>query len=286
MKKHSIFYLNKLTESGGDYHSLHKIYIFPIFIISFNIEVDETSLASENFSVIIWNLPIEKEESEDEQNLYAIKFYYSKGKKFKTKIKIKKHFKENELCSNIDQSNIVYNKDFDEIKKIRKMNYTIIYTNNELIMYSENVIIYKETIDLKKRFGEYVSISLKSKNSIKSSILNFKDFILCDSSQDANNMHNLEENGNIKLEIDERCIESSPNYLRQGNVYLTPLIFIIVKDGNGNLISNLKDKSIYNTNYLNNLVNVTHSKNSKFIKRVSLDKDNKLVILLDTKSSG
>ena len=30
------------------------------------------------------------------------------------------------------------------------MNYTIIYTNNELIMYSENVIIYKETIDLKK----------------------------------------------------------------------------------------------------------------------------------------
>ena len=99
-------------------------------------------------------------------------------------------------------------------------------------------------------------------------------------------MRNLEENGNIKLEIDERCIESSPNYLRQGNVYLTPLIFIIVKDGNGNLISNLKDKSIYNKNYLNNLVNVTHSKYSKFIKRISVDKDNKLVILLDTKSSG
>ena len=53
MKKHSRFYLNKLKESGGDYHSLHKIYIFQKFIISFNIEVDETSLASENFSVII-----------------------------------------------------------------------------------------------------------------------------------------------------------------------------------------------------------------------------------------
>ena len=69
-------------------------------------------------------------------------------------------------------------------------------------------------------------------------------------------------------------------------VHKTQIIFIIVKDGNGNLISNLKDKSIYNTNYLNNLVNVTHSKNSEFIKRITVDKDNKLVIFFETKSSG
>ena len=85
MNRHSIFSLKKLTKVGGNYHSLDKIYIFPKFIISFNIEVDETSLASENFSVIIGNLPIEKEESENEQNLYSIKFYYSKGKSLKQK---------------------------------------------------------------------------------------------------------------------------------------------------------------------------------------------------------
>ena len=80
-------------------------------------------------------------------------------------------------------------------------------------MYSESEIIYKETIDLKKLFGEYAYIFLKSKNSIKSPITNFKDFVICDSSQELNNIRNLEENENIKLEIDEINIESS-NYLR------------------------------------------------------------------------
>ena len=67
---------------------------------------------------------------------------------------------------------------------------------------------------------------------------------------------------------------------------MIPLVFIIVKDGNGNLIPDLRDKSIYNKNFLNSLVNVTHSKNSKFIKRITIDKDNNLVILLNSKSSG
>ena len=63
-------------------------------------------------------------------------------------------------------------------------------------------------------FGEYASISLKSKNSIESPIINFKDFIICDSSQELNNILNLEENENIKLEIYEIYIENSRNYLR------------------------------------------------------------------------
>ena len=286
MNKHSIFELKKLTKIVGDYHTLHKINIFPKFIVSFTIEVNETLLALENFSIIITKLPIETEKFQNKQNLYAIKFYYSKEKKFNKIIKINKRFQENELCSNTEESKIIYNKNYDEIKKIGKMSYAFIYTNNELIMYSENEIIYKEIIDLKKMFGEYASISLKSKNSIKSPIINFKDFIICDSSQELNNIRNLEENENIKLEIDEIYIESSPNYLRSGNVYMIPLVFIIVKDGNGNLIPDLRDKSIYNKNFLNSLVNVTHSKNSKFIKRITIDKDNNLVIFLDSKSSG
>jgi len=286
MNKHTIYDLKKFTKVGGVYYSLHKIYILPKFIVSFSIEVNETSLASEKFSIIISKFPIETEKSQNKQKLYAIKFSYSKGKKFNKIIIIKRCFQENELCSDTKESKIVYNKDFDEIKKITRMNYGFIYTNNELIMYSESEIIYKETIDLKKLFGEYVSISLKSKNSIKSPIINFKDFVICDSPQKINNIRNLDENENIKLEIDERNIESSPNYLRSGNVYLNPNVYIIVKDGNGNLISDLKDKSKYTKKFLNSLINVTHSKNSKFIKRISIDKNNNLVIYLRSKSSG
>ena len=52
MNKYSIFELKKFTKIAGDYRSLHKIYIFPKFIVSFSIEVNETLLASDNFSII------------------------------------------------------------------------------------------------------------------------------------------------------------------------------------------------------------------------------------------
>ena len=81
-------------------------------------------------------------------------------------------------------------------------------------------------------------------------------------------------------------IESSPNYLRSGNVHLIPNVFINIKDGNGNSIPDLKDKSKYNKNFLNSLVNITHSKNSKFLKVITTDKDNNLVIVLRSKSAG
>ena len=137
MKKYRIFDLKKLTKARGDYHSLHRIYMFPKFIVSFSIEVNEKFLTSDNFSIIFSKLPIETEKSQNKQKLYAIKFYYSKGEKFNKIIKIKRLFQENEFFSNTKESKIVYNKDFDKIKKIRKMNYRFIYTNNELIMYSE-----------------------------------------------------------------------------------------------------------------------------------------------------
>ena len=127
MNKYSIFELKKFTKIAGDYHSLHKIYIFPKFIVSFSIEVNETLLASENFSIIIAKNPIEMEKSQNKQKFYAIKFYYSKGKKFNKIIKIKRRFQENELYSNTKESKIVYNKDFEEIKKKKNKLYINIY---------------------------------------------------------------------------------------------------------------------------------------------------------------
>ena len=66
--------------------------MFPKFIVSFSIEVNETLQASDNFSIIIAKFPIEMEKSHNKQNLYAIKFYYSKGKKFNKINKNKKTF--------------------------------------------------------------------------------------------------------------------------------------------------------------------------------------------------
>ena len=98
MNRHNIFSLKKLTKVGGrDYYFLSRIYMFPKFIVSFSIELNETSLASENFSIILSNLPFETEKSQNKQNLYAIKFYYSKGKKLNKIIKIKRRFQENEF---------------------------------------------------------------------------------------------------------------------------------------------------------------------------------------------
>ena len=65
--KHRIFDLIKLTKARGDYHSLNKIYMFPKFIVSFSIEVNETLLASDNFSIIIAKLPIETEKSQNKK---------------------------------------------------------------------------------------------------------------------------------------------------------------------------------------------------------------------------
>ena len=152
-------------------------------------------------------------------------------------------------------------------------------TNNKFFFNLLSIIIIiliKDIINnnqiLKDQITNFNIKTHMDKNSIKSPMINFKDFIICDCLQELNNIRNLEENENIKLEIDEKYIESNPSYLRSGNVYNIPLIFIIVKDGNGNLIPDLNDKSIYNINFLNSLVNVTHSKNSKFIKRITIDR--------------
>ena len=80
MNRHSIFSLKKLTKVGGNYHSLDKIYIFPKFIVSFSIEVNETLLASDNFSIIIAKLPIETEKSQGKKNFMRLNSTTQRGK--------------------------------------------------------------------------------------------------------------------------------------------------------------------------------------------------------------
>ena len=61
---------------------------------------ESKSIAGYNCNKAIITLPIEKEESQNEQNLYSIKFYYSKGKKLNTIIKIQKRFVFFNRCNN------------------------------------------------------------------------------------------------------------------------------------------------------------------------------------------
>ena len=275
MKIHNALDMNKTTNFKGDLLSLYnKIYIFPRFTIYLIIELNETSLTSEKLSMILAKYPIERGgNKKNKQENYAIKFHYSKFGEIKSTIKIRKYSNEDESYSNIKEYNrTIDNQDFKQINEIRTINYKIMYINNELTMYSENTMIYKEKIDLKTSFGDYAHIYLK----LKSSKIIIKDFIICDSPQDITNLRNLENNEKFQLEVDKICIESSPNYLRSGNTHILPGVYMDLKDENGNLILNIGDKSIYNRNFLNNLVNVSHSKNSKFIKRVTTNKDNQI----------
>jgi len=80
MNKHTIYDLKKFTKVGGVYYSLHKIYILPKFIVSFSIEVNETSLASEKFSIIISKFPIETEKSQNKQNFMRLNSPIQRGK--------------------------------------------------------------------------------------------------------------------------------------------------------------------------------------------------------------
>ena len=285
MKIHNALDMNKTTNFKGDHLSLYnKIYIFSRFTIYLIIELNETSLTSEKLSMILAKYPIERGgNKKNKQENYAIKFHYSKFGEIKSTIKIRKYSNEDESYSNIKEYNrTIDNQDFKQINEIRTINYKIMYINNELTMYSENTMIYKEKIDLKTSFGDYAHIYLK----LKSSKIIIKDFIICDSPQDITNLRNLENNEKFQLEVDKICIESSPNYLRSGNTHILPGVYMDLKDENGNLILNIGDKSIYNRNFLNNLVNVSHSKNSKFIKRVTTNKDNQIVVYLKTINSG
>lgn len=264
-----------------------KFIYSPRFIIYLSIEFNETLLlTSEKLSMILAKYPIERggnKKNKQENYNYIIIFYYSKFGKTKSTIKIKKYSNEDESYSNIKEYNrAIDNKDFEQINEIKKINYKIMYLNNELIIYSENTMIYKEKIDLKTSFGDYAHIYLK----LKSSKIIIKDFIICDVPQNLTYLRNLKDNEKFQLEVDKICIESSPNYLRSGDVHFLPQIYMNLIDENGSLISNIKDKSIYSRNFLNNLINVSHCKHSKFVKRVTTNEDNQIVVYLKTKNSG
>ena len=118
--------------------------------------------------------------------------------------------------------------------------------------------------------------------------------IICDNINDFKNIRYLQNNDSSinntflkKLEIDRRCIESNTNYLRRGNANLIPLLYLIPKDENNNLLNNIRDKTIYSKRFLKNLINITHSKGAYFNKYISVVKnDNKIAVYLDSHISG
>ena len=88
------------------------------------------------------------------------------------------------------------------------------------------------------------------------------------------------------LEIDRKCRDSNTNYLRNGNVNLIPSVYLVPKNEDDNLLINIRDKTIYSKRFLKNLINITHSKGDYVKKYMSVDKDNKIIVCLESHISG
>ena len=271
-------------------HSYFKksFYIYPKFEAHLSFEVEQPWLISEYFSFILSSRPNKaiKEYNNAKISSYEIKFNFNRNTQTENSLKTENYiekdeiFKENKGTNNLD----IYI--FDKNRKKIKKYYRFIFINDKLTIYSKNVLIYEKKFNVKKYFGDYIYIQLIK--SLKFKNIRIKDFIICDNINSFKNIRYLQSNdSSIKyLEIDRICIESSPNYLRGGNANLIPLVYIDPKDENNNLLFNIRDKTIYSKRFLNNLINITHSKGAFFKKRISVDKNNKIAIYLESHTSG
>ena len=281
-------------------HSYFKkrFYIYPKFEVHLSFEVEQPWLISEYFSLI---LSSRLNKAMEEYNIakiraYKIKFNFKKNTKIENSLKTEKYIEKNEICQeNEDINNLDINIFYNNYKKIKKY-YRLIIINDKLTIYSKNDLIHEKKFNVKNYFGDYIYIQLIK--SLKFKNIRIKDFIICDNINDYKNIRYLQSNDSsinntlpkeseLKyLEIGRRCIESNTNYLRQGNVYLIPSIHLIPKNEDNNLLINIRDKTIYSKRFLKNLINITHSKGDYAKKYISVDKDNKIIVYLESHISG
>lgn len=102
-------------------------------------------------------------------------------------------------------------------------------------------------------------------------------------------LRNLQEggedpNGEIEsLEIDNYCLETSPNYLREGSTVIIPSVIINLKSKNGNFSSSILNHS---NRELEKLVKLEHSKAAPIYWKIGILSKNKIVINLETDIPG
>jgi len=175
-----------------------------------------------------------------------------------------------------------------EDSKVNKAKYDIFFKENGFKIYSKNELIHEEEFDFQKNVGETSYFEIKTETNYQN--LSGKNFAICyipDIPDIKKVFRNLQEGGNGDeggefdyLEIDDSCLKTTPNYLREGNVEIIPSVKLNLKDKNG------KFPSSYPVEDLEKLVNLEHSQGAVVTWQAAINCENLLVINLQTDFPG
>ena len=272
----NLTHFQNIKKEGSIIHFYkEKINLYPLKIyLEFYKDINDVSvIASKKL-----NIP---ENENDIGKSFIMEF--TKDKRNDIFFQIQRCIKENGRCSREGSPKKINERFSDtEIKK-----YEISIDYNKIKMYSQNKLIYEEKVEFQKDFGETSYIQIRTKaNSQKISIEKL-NFIICHSPEIATIMRKLQEGGNEGGEFDHLddadCIETSPNYLREGNVEIIPTVKLDPKDKDGKFPSNILN---YSKKSLNELVKLEHSGGAIVKWKAAISFENKLVLCLKTHTPG
>ena len=246
-------------EKACYYYLKNKINIAPVEI---NLQLD----TKESMSASLIFLKDSHKMGLNIQKALTIRFSFSKEEEKRIFLQVQKCLEENEKCpedkSNKIQIDLSSQEKLEEPKespsKNKEPHFDILLKENEIKILHEKTAIFSESIDFINLLGNDAYIYLESSGSSKEKAI--KDFSICYSKESPRPQRKLEESESTleNIEVDDYCIQSSPNILREGNVHIVPSVILHPKDKNGNFPSAIFN---YTLNDLDNLFTVSHSKN-------------------------
>ena len=250
--------------------------------IPFPMEIHFEAEINKNRNKTVFEIVFSKEKNNEVElynNSYILRFTLSKDKVVEDSIKIIKCLEERKECSS-NEEKMLKMKSADKMKPgdiLYDLSVSVDDVGIKII--SKNDLIFEDKIKLKNYFKEefyFKIIGLKKQ-------IEFKDIYLKMNSNETKHIRFLEGEGNlVHLEMAPENILTKPNYLKEGNVYVIPRVILNPKDENGKFPSKIVK---YKYRDLQQLVNVTHSKNSYCRYMVSLCNE-KIILSFETKIPG
>lgn len=288
MELYSFSESKKFTEEKIIYYKLgDKIKWLKEIYLNFEMDPKELSYVS---------LILSKDTPKNAPDKDSLVFnFLSKGDKKGIFLKMQKHLNETHIENEteddmIQKDSLIQTKEKNkepneipiEIKELSNIIKLDIYIQNKRIkiMYSKSVL-YSVMINIEN----YDYIYLDTKKNKNQKVI--KDFTICYSKNEPNPLRKLQETGESKLdyfEVDNSCIQTAPNILRDGNVKIIPSVALIPKDKDGNFPSDILN---YSKKDLKNLFTISHSKNLSFYyQTVFLKKSKNIAINLECEYPG
>ena len=287
MELHSFSESKKLTEEKIIYYKLgDKIKRLKEIYLNFEMDPKELSYVS---------LILSKDTPKNAPDKDALVFnILSIGDKKGIFLKMQKHLNETHRENEDDMIQIdsliqakEKNKEPNEISIENKessnniIKFDIYIQNKRIKILHSKAVLFSEMINIEN----YDYIYLDTKKNKNQKVI--KDFTLCYPKNEPNPLRNLQETGESKLdyfEVDNYCIQTAPNILRDGNVNIIPSVVLIPKDKDGNFPSDILN---YSKKDLKILFTLNHSKNLSFYYQIDfLKKSKNLVINLECEYPG